>query len=157
MIAEGKLSEQARIATIAHFCKVNGVKKRQWTAQLNAAYRDHNRRSGRQWYIDYGPFAEWMVTRYETDPLNGGAWPEHMETKWGGDHPTPSIEAIIDSFAASPAELRPESSHGFLAYIVDEVALKKAAGRQSKALKRQRVKKKALLQTGSLFISGASH
>ena len=80
---------------------------------------------------------------------NGGPWPDHLEKKWGGDHPTPSISDIIESLPASSTDGTPASPHGFLALVVTDSKARDREKRRRKAAKRKRDRLGAAKQAGT--------
>lgn len=140
LLKSGAVGERALTDTIEHYCRVNGETKRQWDAQLKRAQKGFVRRSALDWYVDYGPFAEWVFLTFKTDPLNGGEWPEHFEKRWGGDRPRPTLEAIVQGFAADPTKATPSSPHGFFARLY-EWQLASALEKRRKTLARKKREK----------------
>ena len=142
LIAEGQLTKRAQIDTDAHFQQVNGLTKRQMAARLRAAFKDFERRSSREWYIDYGPFASWMFARFERDPLNDLPWSENFQKRWGVEPDLPTMEQVVNGLKPL-AGAYPSTQHGFYAHILDAHAEEKAEKRRKKALKKKRAALKA--------------
>lgn len=57
MAATGELGEQAVEGAIAHFCRVNGVKRDTFQAHLAQARAEWTRLSRLKWKVDWGRFA----------------------------------------------------------------------------------------------------
>lgn len=140
LLKSGAVSERALTDTIEHYCRVNGETKRQWSAQLKRAQKEFDRRSALNWYLDYGPFAEWAFLTFEKDPLNGGEWPEHFEKRWSGDRPRPTMEVIVQAFAADPTSAIPASPRGVFAQL-NEWQLASALEKRRKTLARKKREK----------------
>lgn len=143
LLKSGAVGERALADTIEHYCYVNGETKRHWHTQLKRAQKEFDRRSALNWYVDYGPFAEWGFLTFEKDPLNGGEWPEHFEKRWGGDRPRPTMEAIARSFAADSANAIPASPHGVLAHIYEGRAASILEKRRKTLARKKREKLRA--------------
>lgn len=155
LIALGDLTERARVDTIDHFCAINKTTKRRWAAQLKTAEKVFDRRSCRDWYIDYGPFTEWVATTFQQDPLNECSWPEQIYKKWNGASGQPTIESVVASF---DPDAIPTSKVGAIAHLYETIAVHNAAERKRKAEKRKRVKLKAerAAAKASRLFAGAS-
>ena len=138
MIAEGTVTERARAETIAHFCKVNGVTRRQWDVQLRRAQKEFNRRTTRRWYIDYGPFSEWIYATYAEDPLNAGEWSYNFPRRWGDAPEAPVLGTVVAGLPDYPVDAYPESERGVAAMLWEEQKVEKRVARRKRALKRKR-------------------
>jgi len=156
LLKTGAVGERALTDTIDHYCQVNGETKRQWNAQLKRASKEFDRRSARNWYVDYGPFAEWVFLTFEEDPLNGGRWSEHFEKRWGGDRPLPTMEDIVQHFATDPTQASPASPHGFFAQLYEarlvatlEKRRKTLARKKREKLRAEKIEAKAARQSQS--------
>lgn len=100
LVAQGQLTQRAIDDTIAHFCCLNAATMAEFLTHEERATNDWERRSALKWRVDYGPFVEWVVTKFSQDPFNEEPWPEALEAQWA--------EALVPSASQLITTLRPE-------------------------------------------------
>lgn len=143
MIVEGSVTDRARTDTIAHFCAVNGVPRRRWHMRLATATNAFRRRSEREWYVDYGPFTDWMLTRYALDPLNEAVWSDDLLHRRAMLSGTPTMHGVVATFPTVKNDTIPASRFGAAALLFEYDAERKAAERKYRREKKARAARKA--------------